>query len=111
MSNIENINEYILKFLRTVRSTGFNQVPQPLRDWVALFAIFVVLIVISLAFSLFLLLQVQRSEFATVEQGEMQAIDTIDSVLLEEILDVFKKKEQTFNELKSTSPQLTDPSV
>jgi len=111
MSNRENINEYILKFLRSVRSAGFDRMSHPARDWTALFVIFITLIVIALVFSVSLLLQVQQSEFAAVEQKGIQAVDTIDRILLEETLEVFMKKERAFNELKSALPQITDPSI
>ena len=111
MSNIGNINKYILKLLRTVRSAGFDRAAHPARDWVALFIIFVVIIALSLVFSISLLFQVQRSEFAVAEQREIQAVDTIDRILLEKTLGVFMKKERALNELKGALPKITDPSI
>lgn len=79
------------------------------RDWILVFAFFLLLNLINVLFSAYLFLQIDKGSIFVVQRDEETKVTVLNLKQLDATLNFFKEKETKFLELKSNPPQA--PSV
>ena len=105
-SRIQNILGHLVQ-KRSVPSGSFD--PNPPRDWKILVALFVVAIIASLAFHMYVFF-IDSSDRYIPEDGPIFG-RTIDRDGLERAIAFFMEKERLFEELQANRPSVVDPSL
>ena len=80
------------------------------RDWKIIFSVFVVTVLISALFSIYLFLQTSQGEIFIVHRNNV-SLDTINRTLLDDTLSFFENKERRFIEMSENKPRFVDPSL
>ena len=81
------------------------------RDWGIMMSVFLLFVVASLIFSVYLFSQISRGEIFVVQFNNTEGVETIDKNLLQETISFFDNKEERFNELRDNTPSFVDPSL
>ncbi|MEN9614367.1 MAG: hypothetical protein RLZZ347_674 [Candidatus Parcubacteria bacterium] len=92
---------------RYVQKLGKN----PAADWQLLFGLFVLFLLAILAFSGFILYQINEGDIFLAEKKDSQTIRTIDRDALKMLVGQFKLSDRRFEELKADKPGLVDPGI
>lgn len=80
------------------------------RDWRRFLIIFFILIMLVLAFSLYLFSKISEDDIFQVEVNSSSRVETIDRERLRQTLDYFDQKEKNLEQILKTKLDIIDPS-
>lgn len=105
-----NWSKKIKKFLIKQEGDKTRFEATPYKDWRLVVFVFVVGLVGSLVFSVYLFLGVSNDSFFTQPTTKIQGV-TLDVEKLSAVLEVLNKKENLFSSLNIATSTLVDPSL
>jgi hypothetical protein len=106
----QNITQAFLRMFRRDAATSNDTPFHPTRDWVILFSISIVILVITVSYTGSILLHTLRGEFPGMEnsQGSKEILNVEE---FETAVDFLKKRKMHFLGLEKNPPLLRDPSL
>jgi len=105
---LKNIGSF---FKKKPNVNGQKTSSNPYRDWAITCTVATLIFLLMVGVTIYLFLGIQKGTLFAGEEVEVTPLKKISSQKLEEALLLMLKREETFNELKTTRPVLTDPSV
>jgi len=109
---VEKIN--IKKYISFFRDIFFNIkdkffVIDPYKNWMTMVSIFILIVIYISISKFFLFYQITSDDYSFISRGlEEISVDTIDRSALDEVLTLFKLKEDRFNNLLSNPPEVIE---
>ncbi|MFC1732247.1 hypothetical protein ACFL6I_18220 [candidate division KSB1 bacterium] len=109
--DVEKIKQILKKYLSFLGFLGRHSHSRMYHHWEIILAIFLFSNLLVLGFSLYLFLQINEGGIFLVEQSQKVRIDTIDRVVLQELLESFEIKNALFDGRSVSAPKVPDPSI
>lgn len=106
-----NFNVNLRAFLkpRAVESEASQFGRDARRDWQAVFIVFLLLNLVSVALNLFVYERINKGELFLVDKQEAVTLGTLSRFDLEQTVSFFEEKRRKFESLKDTPLSLPDP--
>jgi len=96
--------------LRFINATDVKFEITPYRDWLMLIIAMVIIGVIIICAAVYLFLLINSSEIVSIKETETRLFEAINEEKLDEVLQIFKEREETFEALSGVPPRVVDPS-
>lgn len=106
-------NLLISKIKSNIRKSGFHasKVLNPHKHWRVLLWAFSGMVVLLIAFSLYLLYQIKNEYIFQVDTSSNEAPTLLRENLMESVTEVFEQKASKENAIKTNPPSYPDPSI
>ncbi|MAG12722.1 hypothetical protein CL630_02805 [bacterium] len=98
------------RFLYFINATRVEFEITPYRDWLMLIIAMVIAGIILVGAAVYLFLLINSSEIAGIKEAETRLFETVNEEKLDEVLQIFKEREDVSETLLHIPPRVVDPS-